>query len=189
MEIYGEYQSIDSDQSLEQLNLSFNPSSIPLKQRWRNNGLSADFLGDYVKTFFPKDESDPTTEYKQAEIKSNVSYIANELLENSMKYSSLNSHAMISIAVYLMPEQIIIQGINEGSEQQWSNLLKIINELQENDPADLFVQRMEQDALGETSSGLGLITMINDYDADLSWKVNTMHSGDKLITTQVKISI
>jgi hypothetical protein len=37
--------------SQEYLILSFSPSSIPLKQRWRNNCLSADFLADYLSTF------------------------------------------------------------------------------------------------------------------------------------------
>ena len=41
-EEYGEY-----------LKIGFSPTSIPLQQRWRNNGLSADFLADYLSTFFP----------------------------------------------------------------------------------------------------------------------------------------
>jgi hypothetical protein len=31
----------------EYLTLAFSPLSAPLRSRWRNNGLSADFLGDY----------------------------------------------------------------------------------------------------------------------------------------------
>jgi hypothetical protein len=37
----------------EYLTLAFSPTSAPLRSRWRNNGLSADFLGDYVTTFLP----------------------------------------------------------------------------------------------------------------------------------------
>ena len=58
-EIIGNFINIDSCAEGEYLQLGFQPSSVPLKQRWRNNGLSADFLGDYVTTFFPRDESDP----------------------------------------------------------------------------------------------------------------------------------
>ena len=90
----------DIPTSQEYLILGFSPSSVPLKQRWRNNGLSADFLADYLTTFFPGDEENPITVVQQAEIKSAVSYIANELLENAMKFSDENSEQPISIALH-----------------------------------------------------------------------------------------
>ena len=38
----------------EYLKISFSPTSMPIQQRWRNNGLSADFLADYLSTLaFP----------------------------------------------------------------------------------------------------------------------------------------
>ncbi|MEN9566801.1 MAG: hypothetical protein RLZZ69_1997, partial [Cyanobacteriota bacterium] len=72
--------------SQEYLILSFSPGSIPLRQRWRNNCLSADFLADYLSTFFLGNDDQQPDSQKQAEVKSAVSYIANELLENAMKY-------------------------------------------------------------------------------------------------------
>jgi len=48
---FGDFmQNLPSSQ--EYLILSFSPGSIPLRQRWRNNCLSADFLADYLSTFF-----------------------------------------------------------------------------------------------------------------------------------------
>ena len=38
----------------EYLIIAFSPSSISLQERWRNNGLSADFMADYFITFFYK---------------------------------------------------------------------------------------------------------------------------------------
>ena len=55
-EIYGDFQE-DIPGSDQFLVISFSPSSIPLKQRWRNNGLSADFVADYLTTFFPASSS------------------------------------------------------------------------------------------------------------------------------------
>jgi hypothetical protein len=46
-----------SNDRCEYLKLVFSPLSAPLHARWRNNGLSADFLGDYVLTFLPKEGS------------------------------------------------------------------------------------------------------------------------------------
>src|ERR1700733_1666888 len=67
-----------SDQC-EYLTLAFSPTSAPLRSRWRNNGLSADFLGDYVTTFLPTNGPEPALAGRQNEIKHAVTYIANEL--------------------------------------------------------------------------------------------------------------
>ena len=71
-EIFGEFVDC-SHQNQEYLKIGFSPSSIPLQERWRNNGLSADFLADYLSTFFPG-QTDEALE-RQAEIKDAVSYI------------------------------------------------------------------------------------------------------------------
>ncbi len=86
-EIFEAFQECGDVAALESLLLRFSPSLLPPQQRWRNNGLSADFLADYVTTFFPKDEADPASAERQSTVKGAVNYIANELLENAMKYS------------------------------------------------------------------------------------------------------
>ena len=86
--IFGHFIAQKDDYG-EHLEIGFSPTSIPIQQRWRTNGLSADFLADYLVTFFPGD--DRAAAERQAELKSAVSYVANELLENAMKFS-LTSH-------------------------------------------------------------------------------------------------
>ncbi len=188
-ETLGSYVEIANSDDIEQLNLSFSPSSLPLKQRWRNNGLSADFLGDYVTTFFPKDDSDPETSMRQAEIKGSVAYIANEVLENAMKYAYDNNDSMISISVFLLKDKIIFNGTNDVVKDQFEQLSKTANELLENDTNELFIQRMEENALSDTSAGLGLLTMINDYDANIAWKYTSTSNDVVNVTTQVTIKI
>src|SRR5438132_10066674 len=92
------------DNDGEYLKIGFSPTSIPIQQRWRNNGLSADFLADYLSTFFPGDDSAADEPY--AELKSAVSYVANELLENAMKFSYAPPQHAISIAMYLEAEAV-----------------------------------------------------------------------------------
>ena len=99
-QIFGDFID-DLPPSQEYLIVGFSPSSVPLKQRWRNNGLSADFLADYFTTFFPSSQSDRTESDRQAEIKSAVSYIANELLENAIKFNDETSQYPISIHLQL----------------------------------------------------------------------------------------
>ena len=82
-QIFGDF--IENPSSQEYLIIGFSPTSLPLQQRWRNSGLSADFLADYVSTFFPG--GDTTALNRKAEVKDAVSFVANELLENAMKFS------------------------------------------------------------------------------------------------------
>src|SRR5579863_550987 len=88
----------------EYLTLAFSPSSAPLRSRWRNNGLSADFLGDYVTTFLPANGDGAGKD--QSEIRHAVAYIANEFLENAMKYHDPDLPVPIGIRLQLTSEQI-----------------------------------------------------------------------------------
>jgi hypothetical protein len=177
--------------SQEYLVLSFSPSSISLQQRWRNNGLSADFLADYLSTFFPSvDEEELNYLDKRAEIKSAVSYIANELLENAMKYTSDRSSSPISIQLYLNPDKIIFQVTNSVHADTAKKLQTHIEELTNSDPEELYLRQLEESAAAENSeiSGLGFLTMVNDYGARLGWKFETLPQ-EIAITTMVELQI
>lgn len=189
-ELYGELQELsDAGKQSEFLNLQFNPSSISLKERWRNNGLSADFMADYVTTFFPQIENQPETSERQAEIKSVVAFVANELLENGMKYSSTNSQHLISISLHLLEKAIVITEVNPTSAvqaQQYKNFIELIDK---SDPMELYLQQLEAKAMEEEASGLGFLTMLNDYAAELAWKFSVQDNEQTLVTTQVTVPI
>jgi hypothetical protein len=57
IQTFGDFIELPASQ--EYLIIGFSPSSIPLKQRWRNNGLSADFMADYLATFFRATKTTP----------------------------------------------------------------------------------------------------------------------------------
>ena len=174
----------------EYLNMAFQPNSIPLKQRWRNNGLSADFLGDYVTTFFPKVDDVPETATRQAEIQAAVSYVANELLENGMKYSDINSGVAIGISLFLFDDHIIITEVNPTSAEQSKAYKDFVDRLSESDPMEMFMEQLEAKAMDDSSSGLGFLTMINDYGAELSWQFDYSSGGDVVtITSEVRIPV
>ncbi|MEL7418440.1 MAG: ATP-binding protein [Cyanobacteria bacterium J06631_6] len=179
--------------SKEYLILSFSPGSIPLQQRWRNNCLSADFLADYLSTFFLNDDdSEPDTE-KQVEVKSAVSYIANELLENAMKYCVKKTSLPITIKIHLTPNIIIIQLTNCATVEQTKNFQSHINNLLAGDPSEMYLAQLEKNAIAEadTASNLGLLTMLNDYDAKLGWNFTSVaEQTDTIsITTMVQLAI
>lgn len=182
---FGAFQSCEGkDAALESLLLCFSPSLLPLQQRWRNNGLSADFLADYVTTFFPKDEADPASAARQSTVKGAVSYIANELLENAMKYSE-GGDLPITIRLVLQADRILFEETNATSAGSSESYRRFIDELQKNDPADIYFHKVEAMAVSGDASGLGLITMILDYAATLAWRFDTTPEGGEAVTTQV----
>ncbi|PIG93066.1 DUF6272 family protein [Gloeocapsopsis sp. IPPAS B-1203] len=175
----------------EYLIVGFSPSSTSLQQRWRNNGISADFLANYLTTFFPGNDDSSIIAQKQTELKSAVSYIANELLENSMKFSYENS-APISIQLHLHSDRIIFVISNSISYQQFEVFQSYINILQTSDLDDLYIRQLEKSTDKEPScSGLGLLTILNDYTTKLGWKFEEGqdNSHQVIVTTMVQLIV
>lgn len=189
-QIYGTFHETENP-SQEYLNLVFSPSSLPIEQRWRNNDLSADFLANYFSTFFPVKADLPTSAHRHAEIKSAINYIANELLENAMKYCDSHSQSAISLQLQLHEDYVLFVGSNDLNRIQAERFKASIEELLASDPSELFIQRIEASAEQEDVSGLGFLTMLNDYGAELGWKFefpDTPGSSGK-VTTTIRISI
>jgi hypothetical protein len=188
--IYGNFcENLNtSDQFLV---ISFAPSSVSLQQRWRNNGLSADFVADYLSTFFSVDEDNPDTLNRQCNLKGAVSYIANELLENAMKFHEESSIIPITFGIHLLGETVILFSTNCLKKNRLNRLKKAINELLSEDLETLYIEKLE--VLAEennmTDSGLGLLTIIHDYGAEIGWKLETIDDLSDIIklTTMVQI--
>lgn len=191
IQIFGDFIELPTSQ--EYLIIGFSPSSIPLQQRWRNNGLSADFLADYLTTFFPGNEDEPSTLHRQAEIKSAVSYIANELLENAMKFNDKTSQYPIDIKLQLQSDGLIFSVANSISPLAVGEFQAYIQELLVCDPSELYIQQLEKNAADEnsTTSGLGLLTVLSDYAAKMGWKFETVQQDPEIIavTTMVQLRV
>lgn len=191
IQTFGDF--IEPTPSQEYLIIGFSPSSIPLKQRWRNNGLSADFLADYLTTFFPGNQDDSSSLTRQAEIKSAVSYIANELLENAMKFNDENSQYPIDIKLQLHQDGLIFSVANSISPPSVDKFQRYIQKLLVSDPSEMYIEKLEKNATDESStdSGLGLLTMLNDYSAKMGWKFETVQKDPEVIavTTMVQLTV
>lgn len=172
----------------EYLTMVFSPLSVPLRSRWRNNGLSADFLGDYVTTFLPAGNG-TSASHIQTEIRHAVTYIANELLENAMKYHEHNVDIPIGLRLELCPDHVTVSASNGvGSNQAERYRTFIENILNEGDVGQRIVQQLEDTAAGKDSgsSCLGLLTMINDYGAELGWHFEEHASFKDLMTVTTR---
>jgi hypothetical protein len=180
----------------DSLELTFTPNSLPIKKRWRSNRLSANFMADYFSNFLPVDENDPAHKRRIKETKGAVSYVANELLENAIKFNNQGTKFKIKFGIYFIEEAdltAVLFATNSVSAEGLDKFQKFIQELLCSDPEKLYVQQIEKSAEEENSgaSGLGLLTMINDYSAKLGWKFEIVQKDPKMIavTTMVLVPV
>jgi hypothetical protein len=189
---FGNYITAKFDTE-EYLVLGFSPGSLSIQQRWRNNGLSADFLSDYMTTFFPGASAESDWPSRLIEFKSAVNYIANELLENAMKFNDERSGLPIDVQLQLHSQGIIFQVSNSILEEHVEGFQIFIQELLSADISDLYVAQLEKSANDEefNGSGLGLITMIQDYNAELGWQFEVIQNNPAftIVRTMVQLSI
>jgi hypothetical protein len=177
-------------ESQEFLTLSFALASAPQRQqRWRNYGLSADFLGDYFAAFFPGDAVPDSAINLQDTVKATVSYIANELLENAVKYSDESASLPITITLHLYDHAIIFQVTNYANQPTAKRYQQFVQEIQNSDLDDLYTQQLEKTAMGEGTSCLGLLTIIHDYAAQGGWKFETLTDNPTVSRVSVMIHL
>lgn len=190
-QIFGDFIEEKHDDT-EYLILGFSPSSLPLKERWRANGLSADFIADYLQIFFiGQQQNNPILNTPiPVQSRNAVKYIANELLENAMKFSDENSHEVTRFAFHLYSHKLTFYVTNSIKPEKVETFQAFIKELMQKYPADLYFRRMESNANDEnTNSGLGLLSMICDYSAKISWKFEMLQTESSIINVTTMVSL
>ena len=189
--IFGDYIEEFSPE-LDSLEMSFTPNTRSIRQRWTNNRLSAQFVGDYFSAFLPTDEDERIRDRRIKESKAAVSYVANELLENAMKFSDLQSSFKVKFGVYFLEHPAaqnsevtaVIYATNSVTPEKAEKFQAFLAELLASDPEELYVTQVENSLEEENSeaSGLGFLTMINDYAAKLGWKFDTINAEPQILT-------
>ncbi|AFY84438.1 hypothetical protein Oscil6304_4934 [Oscillatoria acuminata PCC 6304] len=187
-EIFGEFIH-DLPPGHDYLDIGFSANSRPIKDRWRNNLLSAYFVADYLTTFLPIDDNDPAAKRRQQDSKASVSYVANELLENTMKFHSPADEYPVRFGIHFIegPEKIIVlMSRNTVTQEAGDRFKAFIQELLSSDPQELYIKRMEEN---NQDSGLGFLTMMIDYSAKLGWKFEPIpnHPNLMVATTLVQL--
>ncbi len=190
-QIFGDY--IEELDDMKYLKLGFSPSDFSLQHRWRTNGLSANFIADYLQIFFVGSPGSNEVDAPiPARSKNAVKYIANELLENAMKFSDEQSPHPTKISFHLYGDKLIFHVINSLKPNTVEKFQDFLKQLNHSDPHDLYFHRMEDNAENDNrQSGLGLLSMACDYGAKLGWKFETIQENPPLVvvTTMVCLNI
>jgi len=188
VKIFGDFkESVPSSE--EYLTINFSPNSAPRQRRWRNYGLSADFLGDYFAAFFPGDATPDSKINQRDTVKAAVSYISNELLENAVKYNEVTGEFPISITLHLYENQIIFWVTNYANQDCADRYQKFIQELLASDLDTYYMRQLERAATGSGESSMGILTMMNDYAAQFGWKFSSFEASPETLRIDVVVCL
>ncbi|GAB4475688.1 MAG: DUF6272 family protein [Elainellaceae cyanobacterium] len=175
----------------ETVTLVFSPSAVPLRDRWRTHRLSAVFLADYFATLFAStskrlaDLADP-----KSELLASITFIANELLENAMKFSLPQPQQPVMLTLQLRPQKLVFLTKNCVHTAVADQFQRYIETLLHSDPMALYIETMERNAAtASNGSGLGLLTILNDYTSRLGWQFEPMPDDQVLVITQVQLAV
>ena len=129
-----------------------------------------------------------------AELENGVKYVANELLENAMKYSNGESGYKNRFALHMYEKRLVFKVTNSVSTEQASKLHGMIQNMLAHDPQELYMAQMEASAGGDDGqviySGLGFLSMVCDYSAILGWEFASAEPGEpatEVVTTMVSL--
>lgn len=121
-------------------------------------------------------------------IRESIEYIANELLENSMKYGD-RLLPKITITIHITEKKIFIISTNLIDESRSKKFKSHVQKLLDSDISDMYLRQIEDNISVSHKSGLGFLSMINDYDAQIGWKFEASeHPKKKLSSVMVQIS-
>jgi hypothetical protein len=170
--------------------LGFSPDLSQPAQRWRRNGLSADFLGEYAVSCMTA----PREEHHQAQtLKGAVSYIANELLENASKFHLDQSKQPIRMVLQVFEDKLVFVTANYLTPgPALARYQAFAERLSSSEPSVLYLQQMEENAANPDAggSGLGYLSMLNDYGAKLGWCFEREDAAEWVtVTTMVQLPL
>jgi hypothetical protein len=172
--------------------------SHSIRERWRNNKLSADFVANYLSSFLPSENDINSTRRRRAELRNSVSYVANEILENAVKYNQDDTGYPIRFGIHLIGIEesneftVLISATNSLSFPMQKKYQEFIEKLLNSDTEELYIRQLEENVeRGSNTSGLGLLTTINDYEAKLGWKFEMVQPNPQVIvvTTMAQIQV
>lgn len=145
-------------------------SDGPLGVSWQHASETCEYLGDVFALRHARHGAD----YNDA--RHSIIYLVNELLENAIKFRVPGT---IRVDCSLEDGNFELTVSNDTAPAVAHRFQSLIEEITSRDPGDLLIERIEANAADENSSGsgLGLLTLMNDYGARLGWDFRSTTSG------------
>lgn len=144
----------------------------PLNLAWAHCGPTAEFLGILVAGIAARSGHDFN------EVRHGVNYLANELLENAVKFRARGAGDVVLEARFDGSTFELLLA-NFAEEAHSAHLRVFLADLESRDPGELLMERIEANAADDsnTGSGLGILTLLNDYGVRLGWTLEQEAPG------------
>ncbi len=184
---FGNFIETDEGDMKGRLSLSFQAKMLDIDELWEGSTLSAKFLSIFWGKFLPGQCS--ISEHTRKQVQDEVHYICGELLGNSVKFT-FEPEYMIEICLHLYENELRFYVTNSFDPEQEANFQAFIRRILTEDTSAMFLEQIEKSAAeGSDESGVGFLTMINDYGVTLSWKFGENARGMKTVTTLARLPI
>jgi hypothetical protein len=146
-------------------------SDGPLELGWAHCGAAAEFVGEFFAGLAGKADLDVN------EARHSIGYLTNELLENAVKFRAPGDVRLLTALEDRTFELKLSNLVEPAVAARFETLLgKIVSR----DPGELLIETIEANAADPEAggSGLGILTLMNDYGARLGWTFERAAEGD-----------
>lgn len=190
IELFGHYRLDLPQAGTADFQLAIVPQAAPLPPD--TSSLTAYFVADFFAFYF-SEEALPGTNFSiREDLSSSINFVVNELVENAFKFHFDNRYE-VTFSLKLSQAELIFCTGNRIDPHALQKFRAFIEEITVANPQDLLLKQIEQNMEEENNavSGLGLLTIINDYGAKLGWKFESTESQPEKITvtTMVRLPI
>lgn len=155
--IYGDFHYIPDTLVPEaQMDMTVNP--VDLRTHWQRCGLLSDMTAGYIAYAY----SEGMKGHRSA-IFSSISTIFQELIENAARYSrQREAEIKVRVRHYNRVVQIEVQNdATPGFAERFESHVKVL--MATEDLESMYIQQMEEQALGNRQAGIGLLLLLKDY--------------------------
>ena len=160
--------------------LSLDILPLDLVVQWRRCGQTADYVAAFLAYHFG--------DFGRA--MNILSTVVNELVENSVKFSSNKRH-LLRLGALFYGDTMILETTNSISEEQVITFSSFIKRLLDGNLDDIFIQQVEHSAEYDVVlTGLGLLSLKRDYASGMGVRIRTESSSSlHEVTVQLQLDI
>ncbi|WP_018900996.1 hypothetical protein [Rhizobium sp. 2MFCol3.1] len=153
----------------------------PLQLGWKHSGITSDFIAEVMAMPFASRKD------SYNDVHHSISYLTNELIENAVKF---RLPAEIKIEACLGDAEFLLRVRNPIDPETSSVFQRKLDQILDDNPGDLLIQQIEANALSDGStSGLGLLTLLSDYGAKMTWEFCPHEMDSVMLTTTAAVAV
>jgi hypothetical protein len=181
VEILGQFTEEPREKPLSQTSLT--TSAADMLQNWRRVSLSSDFPARYYSYYFPYKEK-AKQKISRDEAENTISFVMNELIENTAKYADAQDKT-VTIRIMLFESYIVFEVSNFLTPALAESFINLAREILVSNPEELYIRRLERNTESDSGdSGLGYLTLINDYGIQMGFKFQKIDAELVQVTIQ-----